>query len=341
MGVLQELIKKAAGAADASGVTLPKGPLDPAKPVVLRGDGASLQYPPPVMRQQMMLDGVDVKEAPDGSEIARLSYADLADPWYPKGFARELEASQARQAELADRADSEILDIVDEHGGYIQPGREGDFWRSGAYVTPSMNPLSAFAPLPVRIKDYDILQGDVLGSFDTAAPGAGVNVSRDMLLDDITGLGADQTVAHELNHAASIWDQRAYGRMLPWTLVGAKKALKHSLLDLLMGRTKGMAMYLADMEEVDPRLAAMRRMYTYNTGRSVNNVDDAEAAWRWWSRRGQPLAWGPETPVRETDFDFYNSLSPDVMKYLMHRMTVTPALLAPLLAQPEEEPLAP
>lgn len=341
MGVLQDLLKKAAGAADAAGAAPSPPPASgaPLKFVTLAtDDGARINYPPPVVRLEMMGRGVDPENAPDGTEIARLSYAGLADPWYPKGFAAELERSRARHQELAARADEEMRRM--SHSGGIDDERIADFWRNAAYVTPSMSPLAAYAPMPIRIKDYDGLLTGAIGDFDPKSPGAGVNVSRNMLLEDYTGLGADQTAAHELNHAASIWDQSDYGGVLSHSLRGAKRAFGHGLLEFLMGQTKGRARYLADMVEVDPRLAAIRRSYTFNTGRSVNNVDDAEAAWRWWSRNGQPLAFGYESPIDAEDFRFYDSLDPDVRKYLMHRMTVTPALLAPLMSQPDEETLA-
>lgn len=267
---------------------------------------------------------------PDGSSDGpiELSYADVADPYYDKV------GGLMRQLELSDQAARNYRNAA------VDPAARA------AAIPPRMTPLGALTRRPVAAID---LPEGTQGMFrwgDGRPSGGEVVLDTSLASRGVFGDTAEpgEVLAHELHHAASMFggnpggtDYANWPGML-YSYSDSAKALKMPLLGRLLGARRGRWDYLTDLAETDARLAGVRRLFSYNTGRSVKNLRDAEAAWNWYDRHAlYPGYVDPKArPVDPVDWAFFRSMSPDERRLLMARMTMVPAVLAPLAAGTQE-----
>lgn len=97
--------------------------------------------------------------------------------------------------------------------------------------------------------------------------------------------------------------------------------------------------YLVRRSEVDPRVAEIRRRYSWETGEHVKNKDDAAKAWEWWKTNQDRWHKAPaDRPTMSKGvFNLYDSLPADAKNRMLLRMTQVPAILGGLMGAASQD----
>jgi hypothetical protein len=146
------------------------------------------------------------------------------------------------------------------------------------------------------------------------------NSSRVWLAPD----ARQSVLEHELSHNAYIRDAKTGASQAAAAEQSQNWDMPHG------GTARGdRAKYLAAPEEVDVRLAEIKRRYAHHAGRLVDSPEEAKKAWDWW--RTYNLNFGPagskqvERPedrptLYRRDFEYYDDLPGHMKTQMLHRM---------------------
>lgn len=380
MGVLDNLRRKVAPAArsaagqpvsvrHSSGLSVPLGVVDWDK--VRAGHEALTQDPE--IDAALNLPSVSYAELADpwyssAGGIRRAlemsgRYAD-SDPKVTAAVedARSRLIDRARSGDVSpDSVGAYVHDLADMGPQHLAVGLPG-ITPTAAYAQRRILPLSfpqkgTRGSFDSRMPDaFQVDEGLISGAADAygALQGTHIGDIAHSSIEDL--LQADSTAGHESVHAAGlgapsaapVYDLMGWGPH--YNYKSAAKALGVPPMLRMLGRAfpnvlpgrRGLDHldYLHEFAEMDARLPAVRRMFAYNTGRSVKNAQDAEAAWRWYGRNARHM--NPARGLTGDQYDVYDSLSPRERAYMMARMALIPSLLlAPTAMSQTEEGLAP
>jgi len=90
------------------------------------------------------------------------------------------------------------------------------------------------------------------------------------------------------------------------------------------------AEYLSEASELDPRIAEVRRHYTWNTGEGVRSPEEAEKAWKWFGDNLQGIKEANSASMTPMAYRLYDGLPEGVKRIMYARMTHIPAVLGPV-----------
>lgn len=245
----------------------------------------------PPLRQPSVLDGLK-------SQGPTTSLGEQVGRWYRNAGGLDRAADAAQEAQK--NRDTKVLD------GLLWPKWERD---------------RLDRQIPVSVRHRDDVPSDVEGAYAASGPNAGSIWLRP---------GQRQMQAsleHEATHGAYVPNPAARARQRAksnksetWTRPDSK------------GDTEYFH-YLTDPAEVDVHLAEIKRRYAHHTGNLVETPEDAKKAWDWWTAYGRNFDPAhnmdrdkqyerpAESPTMDRrDFNFYDSLPPQMKEQMLHRM---------------------
>jgi hypothetical protein len=214
------------------------------------------------------------------------------------------------------------------------PGQYGVNDRYGAFTQ-----ADADAPITV-VTDYrfsDPLDPTTAAHYDRTPSGG----KRIVLNHDVVDPNSPMTLSHESTHAGFLRDRLSQmeASVPPWGAGDINtEARRVAALNIpVSGRgkkyTKGqkeLTDYLFERQEVDPRLAEVRRVYALEMGRLPKTPEEFEKAWNWYRIAGMQrlLNTGYKPTMSPLAYRMYNSLPAQLKEVLFKRGVQVPSVMA-------------
>jgi len=214
------------------------------------------------------------------------------------------------------------------------PGQYGVNDRYGAF-----SQSDADAPIRV-ISDYrfsDPLEPTTVAHYDRMPNGG----KRIVLNHDVVNPDSPMTIGHESTHAGLLSDplKQLEASVPPWGVgdinTEARRAAAANIPLSGKGRKYGKGQkeltdYLFERQEVDPRLAEVRRVYALEMGRLPKTPEEFARAWNWYRVAGlQRLQnTGYQPTMSLLAYRMYNSLPDQLKEVLFRRGVQVPSVMA-------------